>query len=107
MTRQLSAVQAKSRLADCLREAERGESVIITRRGRPVAALVAIDRVSPPKPKGTRSRGEAHHPAPTACTVTELARALRNGPKPDGGYGKTLATITRRQPNLPKSPWRP
>ena len=54
-TRQLSAAQAKSRLADCLRKAERGESVIITRNGKPVAALVAVDRVTPPKLKSARA----------------------------------------------------
>jgi prevent-host-death family protein len=55
MAHQLSAAQAKSRLADCLRKAERGESVIITRRSRPVAALVAVDRVTLPKSKGSRA----------------------------------------------------
>jgi len=55
MTRQLSAAQAKSRLADCLRKAEHGESVIITRNGKPVAALVAVDRVTLPKPKPGRT----------------------------------------------------
>jgi prevent-host-death family protein len=46
MTRKLSAVQAKSQLADCLRKAESGEPVIITRHGKPVAAIVAVDRVA-------------------------------------------------------------
>ena len=55
MTRRLSAAQAKSRLADCLRKAERGESVIITRNGKPVAALVAVNRVKLPKPKNART----------------------------------------------------
>ena len=105
MARQLSTAQAKSRLADCLRKAERGE-FIITRRGRPVAALVAVDRVALPKPKGTRARGHAHRPGPAECTLAELVRVLREGPKPDLGYGETLAAINRRHPNLPKSPWR-
>jgi prevent-host-death family protein len=131
MAHQLSAAQAKSRLADCLRKAERGESVIITRRGRPVAALVAVDRVTLPKSKGSRaslglaglaggwkgsedlagsrsrrSRSDVHRPAPAECTLAELVKVLRNGPKPDRGYAETLAAITRRQPKLPRSPWR-
>ena len=131
MAHQLSAAQAKSRLADCLRKAERGESVIITRRGRPVAALVAVDRVTLPKSKGSRaslglaglaggwkgsedlagsrsrrSRSDVHLPAPSECTLAELVKVLRNGPKPDRGYGETLAAITKRQPKLPQSPWR-
>jgi prevent-host-death family protein len=101
MAHQLSAAQAKSRLADCLRKAERGESVIITRRGRPVAALVAVDQAALPKPKGTR----ASHPAPARCTLAELVRLLRRVPEPDRGYAETLATIIRRQPNLPRSSW--
>jgi len=130
-TRRLSASQAKSRLADCLRKAEHGESVIITRNGKPVAALVAVDRVALPKPKGARansglaglaggwkgseglaesrsrrSRGDGRRPASAKCTLTELVRLLRGGPKPDRGYWEALAAITRRQPNLPKAPWR-
>ncbi len=40
MSRRISAAQAKARFADCLRSAERGDSVLITRHGRAVAALV-------------------------------------------------------------------
>jgi prevent-host-death family protein len=90
--RQLSAAQAKSRLADCLRKAEHGEPVIITRNGKPVAALVAIDRLSPA--------------TSTGCTLAELVKLMRGGPKPDRGYWETLAATTRHQHNLPKSPWR-
>jgi prevent-host-death family protein len=46
MARKLSAAQAKSQLADCLRKAENGEPVIITRHGKAVAALVGMDRVA-------------------------------------------------------------
>lgn len=35
-----SVSEVKARLSDCIREAEHGEPVIITRHGRPVAALV-------------------------------------------------------------------
>lgn len=55
MARKLSAAQAKSQLADCLRKAESGELVIITRHGKPVAALVSVDRVALPKGKDTRA----------------------------------------------------
>ena len=41
MARTLSAANAKARFADCLRTAEQGEPVVITRHGKPVAALVA------------------------------------------------------------------
>jgi prevent-host-death family protein len=46
MARRVSAARAKSQLADCLRKAENGEAVIITRHGKAVAALVGVDRVA-------------------------------------------------------------
>ena len=46
MARTVTAAQAKSELAKCIRNAESGEQVIITRHGKPVAVLVAADRVA-------------------------------------------------------------
>jgi prevent-host-death family protein len=40
MPKDLSVAEAKAHFADCLRTAERGESVVITRHGKPVAAIV-------------------------------------------------------------------
>ena len=40
MARTVTAAQAKAELAACIRTAERGEAVIITRHGKPAAALV-------------------------------------------------------------------
>jgi prevent-host-death family protein len=39
----LSAAEAKSRFAEALRRAEGGDVVVITRYGKPVAALVSAD----------------------------------------------------------------
>ena len=55
VARKLSAAQAKSQLADCLRQAENGEAVIITRHGKAVAALVGLDRVALSKGRDTRA----------------------------------------------------
>lgn len=41
MVRTLSIAEAKARFAECLRTAEQGRSVLITRHGKPVAALVS------------------------------------------------------------------
>lgn len=41
MSDTISAVQAKAHLAECIRRVEGGERLVITRNGRPVAALVA------------------------------------------------------------------
>ncbi len=43
MATEVSAAEAKARLGECLRLAESGESVLITRYGRAVAALVSTD----------------------------------------------------------------
>jgi prevent-host-death family protein len=45
MRRTLSAAQVKAAFADCVRKAETGDAVVITRHGRPVAALVPADRL--------------------------------------------------------------
>jgi prevent-host-death family protein len=39
-SRTVSLAQTKSSLAECVRAAERGEEVVITRHGKPVAGLV-------------------------------------------------------------------
>ncbi len=43
MSRTRTVVDAKSHFAQCLREAERGEPVLLSRHGRLVAAIVPID----------------------------------------------------------------
>jgi prevent-host-death family protein len=40
MSKMLSVAEAKAALSECIRSAERGEPVVITRHGKPVAALV-------------------------------------------------------------------
>jgi prevent-host-death family protein len=46
MARTVTAAQAKSELAECIRKAESGEAVIIARHGKPVAVLVAAERMA-------------------------------------------------------------
>ncbi len=41
--RQMQAREAKAKFAELLQSAERGESVTITRHGKPVARIVPID----------------------------------------------------------------
>ncbi len=40
MSRNVSIAEAKAHLSVCVREAEQGEPIMITRHGKPVAALV-------------------------------------------------------------------
>ncbi len=45
MRKTVSAADAKTHFADCVRAAERGESVVITRHGKAIAALVPAGEV--------------------------------------------------------------
>lgn len=45
MARNISLAEAKAKLSECIREAERGEPVVITRYGKPVAALVGAEEL--------------------------------------------------------------
>jgi prevent-host-death family protein len=41
----ISIAEAKARLADCLRRAEGGEPIVITRHGKAIAALVSVEQL--------------------------------------------------------------
>lgn len=43
MSKDFSVAEAKAHFADCLRSAERGEPVVITRHGKRVAAVIAAE----------------------------------------------------------------
>jgi len=45
VARNISLAEAKAKLSECIQEAERGEPVVITRYGKPVAALVGAEEL--------------------------------------------------------------
>lgn len=45
MTKMMTAADAKAHFSDCVRIAEHGHAVMITRNGKPVAVLVAADEL--------------------------------------------------------------
>ena len=45
MARVRTIVDAKAHFAECVRQAEQGEAIVLTRHGRSVAAIVPIDLV--------------------------------------------------------------
>ena len=49
---EIGSFEAKTRLAELLRETERGSSFVILRRGKPVARLVPIDEPGAGDPVG-------------------------------------------------------
>lgn len=88
MERTISATRAAREFSELLNRVRyRGETFCIERGGEPVGRLTAAA-------------------APPRCTVAELVTFLRGRSAPDPGYWDTLAVITKRQPKLPKSPWR-
>ena len=42
MSKRFTVAEAKARFSECLRDAEEGRSVLITRHGRKVAAVVSV-----------------------------------------------------------------
>jgi prevent-host-death family protein len=81
MARTVTAARAKSELAECIRKAESGEAVIITRHGKPVAVLVAAERMaSIAGGRGRRGGGLA---------------ALAGGWKGSEDFVRTLAKLRR------------
>jgi len=86
----LSAAQAKSQFAECLRSAERGDPVVVTRHGRPVAAIVAAVKLQ----ELDRLRA--------ARLMAGLA-SLAGGWKGSEELGQTLARVERSRPRrLPR-----
>jgi prevent-host-death family protein len=78
--RSIGAFEAKTHLSSLLDEAERGEEIVITKHGRPVARLV------PPHPAGE---------SPGAELVAWL-KAFRRGRRLDGVSLKALIEEGRR-----------
>lgn len=56
--REVGAFEAKTHLSELLAAAEAGESVIITRRGHPVARLVPVDDANGNRADATRRIAE-------------------------------------------------
>lgn len=75
----VGAFDAKTRLAELLQRVARGEKILITRRGRPVAMLT-------PPSEPTRNVRE----------VVDQMKALRRGNRLDGVSVRTLIEEGRR-----------
>lgn len=77
MVRSLSIAEAKAHFSECVRDVEAGEPVVVTRHGRPVAAIVPAEDME------TLRRLRASGPAGGLASVAghfddapELAEAL-------------------------------
>jgi len=74
---EIGAFEAKNKLSELLDRVERGDEVVITRRGRPVAKLIPLhkdaDRASLTEADRIRARA-------AALKIRELAKAMNLGP---------------------------
>lgn len=76
--RRIPIAEAKARFAECVRSAERGDDVILTRHGRPVARLVGL---GPARGRPTPGEGSGARPG-LAVEVRDAGEVyeVRSGP---------------------------
>jgi prevent-host-death family protein len=88
----LSVAEAKATLSDAIRDVEAGGTVLITRRGQPVAALVraedvaVLERLRAAGPEGglaSVAGGWAGSEALVADIKAAARRGRRRAPRPD------------------------
>ncbi len=88
----VSAAKAKAEFAECIRKAEVGDAVVITRHGRAVVALVPVDRLQ--QLERLRSAGPAAGLAGLAggwSGSDELVRALAGSRRSKARRGPRLS----------------
>jgi prevent-host-death family protein len=66
---EIGSFEAKNRLSELLLRAEKGEEIVITRRGRPVAKLGPV-----------HSGPDRERPLQAAQRIRELAKEMKLGP---------------------------
>lgn len=89
MFKNMSIAEAKAHLSVCVREAEQGEFVLITRHGKPVAALVGathlqqLERLRRAGPQGGLASLAGGWDGAEEL-VDHLGRSPRTRPRPGG-----------------------
>jgi len=73
--RNVSVAEAKAKLSEILDNVEKGEEVVITRRGRPMARLAAFDK--PLKPVNSLARFRATMPS-AKTPAAKIIRRMRD-----------------------------
>ena len=71
--RNMSVAEAKAHLSEILTEVEQGREVVITRRGKPVARVSAVE--APPRPLDLEKI--RRHLASIECQVEDSETAIR------------------------------
>jgi len=83
--------EAKAHLAECLRRAEDGEPIVLTRHGKPIAALVPIDLLE------QLDRLRAAGPAGGLASVAGGWKGSEEVAEKAAEYGRTRG---RKEPDL-------
>jgi len=73
----VTLAQAKAQLSEILNKVEAGEEVIVTRRGRPVAQIRAVEKKLEPLPLEELAAFRARMPSLSKPSV-ELIREMRD-----------------------------
>jgi prevent-host-death family protein len=91
--RHFSVAEAKAKFAECLRDAEEGRPVVISRHGKPVAAVVSVSDLE----QVTRLRA-----ASPETGLAGLAGGWKGSEELADGLQRVRRTAGRRAPKLPR-----
>ncbi len=80
--RAIGAGEARAHLPDLLKAVERGETIVITRRGAPIARIVPLDGSGAADPVAVIARIRAARAGRAAVLRTDLLSARDEGRKP-------------------------
>jgi prevent-host-death family protein len=79
--REVGAFAAKTHLSELLAAVEKGETITITRRGRPVARLAPIDDVAAKRAKAFADLARLQKTMPLRATMDEVLEWIAEGRK--------------------------
>jgi prevent-host-death family protein len=79
--REVGAFEAKTHLSELLAAVEKGETITITRRGRPVARLAPIDDVAARREKALADLARLQKTMPLRATMDEVLEWIAEGRK--------------------------
>lgn len=77
--REIGSYEAKTHLPEILRDVERGEIYIITRRGRPVARVIPAGSEAPEKVQGVIDTIRDKRKSLPKMTTDEILSSMREG----------------------------
>jgi prevent-host-death family protein len=77
--REVGSYEAKTRLPELLKEVEKGETILITRRGHPVARLVPAQEVNQAQVRETIKRIREARKGRPKVSLDEILASIHEG----------------------------